>query len=229
MDYIWDVLVKAKNEEIDLKEISFKLASSYSPYMELSNEELNFNEISGGIEINPYYRFSEIFKDLFNPNYSEYQELREVLLDIIVHFLGQIDLQQGMDKIEYHKSFIYDEIKTGYFGARVKEGIKFFNPYEINILLRNFYKFYLSGDYIYYLKDTTKKIFEGSILYLNQEGINEILAYINDYSNEENLMKLKVIEDLFLPINFKLTTYWENHFGVIDVEETMQVGKISIY
>jgi hypothetical protein len=229
MDYIWDVLITAKNEGLDLKDITFKLAASYSPYMELSDEDINFKGIDSEIEINPYYRFSEIFKDFFNPDYGEYQQLREVLFDIIIHFLGQIDLKQGMDKIEYHKKFIYSELQAGYFGEEVKIGIRHFGLYELNILLRNFYKFYLTGDHIYYLKDTIENIFKGSIVYLNQERISEIIVYINDCSNKENQMKLKVIESLFLPINFKLTAYWEYHFGVIDVEETMEIGKISIY
>ncbi|SJZ97722.1 hypothetical protein [Selenihalanaerobacter shriftii] len=229
MDYIWDVIIKAKNDEIDLTDITFKQASIYSAYMELSNEDINFKEVKNEVEINPYYRFLEIFKGLFNPNYKKNEELREVLLDIIIHFLGEIDLKQGLTKVEFYKKFIHTEIKNGCFGDKVKEGIDYFTLRETNILLDNIYKFYNTGNHIYFLRNTIKRVFKGSITYVNQESINEILVYINKEKNQENMKKLEVIQELFLPINFQIITYWEYHFGIIGIVETMGIEKISIY
>jgi hypothetical protein len=229
MNYIWDLIVKAKNEDIDLKEIEFRLANSYSPYMELSNQEINFSEIESEIEINPYYRFLEIFKSLFLPNYNKYEELRNNILDIMIHFLTEIDIYQGMDKVEYHKKFIYEEIKNGYFGDIVKKGIENLDFKEKNILLRNIYKFYNTGNHIYHLKETIKQIFENSIVYVNNDNINEILIYISQFQTQENLIKLKLIKKLFLPLNFKVKAYWGKHFGIIGVIETMKIGEISVY
>ena len=229
MDYIWDIIIKAKNEGMNLGDIKFKLASSYSPYMELSNIDLNFEAVENEVEINPYYRFFEIFKNLFLPDEDQYQELRETLLDIIIHFLGQTDLKQGMDRVEHHKSFIYREIKNGCFGENIKNGINLFSIEEKNILLQNIYQFYLTGNHIYYLKDTMKKIFKGSIIYLNQEFTNEILLYIKQSQTRENEKKLQVIKELFLPVNFDILVYWEYHFGILGVNRTMRIDKISIY
>ena len=50
MNYIWDLLVKAKQEEKQLKKINFNLPTIYSPYMELSSKEINFTEIKEEIE-----------------------------------------------------------------------------------------------------------------------------------------------------------------------------------
>lgn len=229
MNYIWDVIVKAKNEDIDLKNINFKRASIYSPYMELSDEAINFDEIKNEVKINPYYRFSEIFKNLFPPDYNEEEELREVFLDIMIHFLSQIDIHQGLDRVEYYKKFIYREIKNGYFGQTIRKGIDYLDLKERNVLLDNIYKFYNTGDHIYYLKDTIKRIFQGSLSYVNKNNINEILVYLNRAKTKENLKKLEVIEELFLPMNFKMKIYWENHFGIIGIAETMKIGEISIY
>jgi len=229
MNYIWELIVRAKNENIDLKEISFKLANRYSPYMELSNQDINSKQVEAEAEINPYYRFFDIFKELFMPDYDDYQELRGVFLDIVVHFLTTIDLKQGMYKQEYYKKIIYHEIKGGYFGQVVEEGIDYFTNQEKSLLLDNIYRFYNTGNHIYHLKDTIKKLFKDSIIYVNCYEINEVLIYIGQVKNQTNLMKLKVIKELFLPVNFKITTYWEKHFGIIGVVETMTIGEISIY
>ncbi len=229
MNYIWNVLVRAKQREVGLEEIEFKLPAIYSPYMELSPEEINFTEVPEEIDVNPYYRFYEIFKDLFNPNYLRHQELREVFLDLTLHFLGQIDMLQGMNKIDYYKQFIYQDIKDGQFGETVKEGIDQFSRREKNIVLENICKFYKVGKHIYHLRDTVKRVFQGSILYVVREEINEVLLYVAAPKTTANQQKLEVIKTLFLPLEFKIATYWEYHFGVIGVAPTMEIGKTAIY
>ncbi|MFO7820363.1 MAG: hypothetical protein R6V17_09035 [Halanaerobacter sp.] len=233
MNYIWDLLVKAKQEEVPLEELSFKLPEIYSSYLELSPEMLNFEELEREIEVNPYYRFFSIFKDLFNPNYPHNQELREVLLDILLHFLGEIDLYQGMNKIEYHKLFIYRELLQGCFGPVVKRGITKFSRQEKNSLINNIYKFYQTGNQIFYFKKSIEKIFKSSIVYVNREesrdNKNEILLYLGALANKKNRQKLEVIESLFLPINFITITYWEYHFGIVGVDETMNIGASALY
>ncbi|MTI62201.1 MAG: iron-dependent peroxidase [Firmicutes bacterium] len=229
MDYIWDVLIKAKNERIDLKKVRFCFATGFSPYMELSDSCINFRDIDKDIEINPYYRFFNIFKGLFDANYYKNEELRDVLFDLTVHFLGELDLNRGMDRVEYYKWFFYRELKEGVFGQKAKENIEYFSINEKNILIRNLYKLYITGDHIFYLKNAIKNIFKGSIVYLNKLDKNEFLVYIRQTNSSENLKKMELIEDLFLPINFTIKTYWKFHFGIIDVAETMRVGSTAIY
>ena len=65
MNYIWDIIIKARQLGIDETKIKFIAAKSYSPYMELSNENINFKDIEQEVELNPYYRFFEIFKYFF--------------------------------------------------------------------------------------------------------------------------------------------------------------------
>lgn len=229
MDYIWDVLIKAKNEGIDLENVRFCFAAGFSPYMELSDSCINFSDVDKDIEINPYYRFFDIFKDLFEANYYKNEELRDVLFDLVVHFLGELDLNRGMDRNEYHKWFFYRELTEGGFGQKAKEDIEYFSINEKNVLIRNLYRLYITGDHIFYLKNTIKNIFKGSIVYLNKLDKNEFLVYIRQIDSSENLKKMELIEDLFLPINFTIKTYWKFHFGIIDVAETMRIGSIAIY
>lgn len=233
MNYIWDILIKAKEEDIPLKELSFKLPVVYSSYLELSADLLNFVEIETEVEINPYYRFFTIFKDLFGPDYSAQQELREVLLDILLHFLAQIDLYQGMNKTEYHKLFIQQELLAGSFGKEIKRNMSLLSCGEKNHLINNTYKFYQTGDQIFYFKKTVKQIFKKTIVYINgektRENKNEILLYLGALPNEKNKKKLALIEKLFLPINFSTITYWQYHFGILELAETMKIGATALY
>ncbi|MGM0368833.1 MAG: iron-dependent peroxidase [Bacillota bacterium] len=233
MNYIWELIIKAKNENTPIHELTFKLPAVYSSYMELSSEMLNYDGVKPEVEVNPYYRFFSIFKDLFDPNYIKAEELRIVLLDILLHFLAQIDLYQGMDRTEYYKLFIYREISSGSFGREVKKGIRKFSKVEKNMLLDNIYKFYNTGNQIFYLKKSIQQIFKNSVVYINREGArensNEILLYIGAVPKQDNKQKLEVIETLFLPINFTTITYWQYHFGIVGLEETMNIGATALY
>ncbi|MFW6288079.1 MAG: iron-dependent peroxidase [bacterium] len=229
MDYIWDVLINAKKQRMNLKDVNFSIANRFSPYMELSDSFINFKAVEELVEINPYYRFFDIFKNLFDVNYYDNLQLRHALMDIVVHFLGQLDLKRGMDRIEFYKLFFFREIKSGNFGEDVQTGIVSFSIDEKNILLSNLYKLYITGDHIFYMKNTIKDIFAGSIVYINKLDKNEILVYIKQADSLNNIRKMEVLEQLFLPINFNVKVYWRFHFGIIDVNETMKVNSISIY
>lgn len=34
---------------------------------------------------------------------------------------------------------------------------------------------------------------------------------------------------MFLPINYHVFLFWEHHFGIIDVEETMMVDEMVLF
>ena len=116
MNYIWDWVIRAEEIGTPRKNLRFTVAEVYSPYMELSPENINTTDAGTVVEMNPYYRYYEIFRDLFQPDNEENQELRKTLFDIIVHFLVAIDLRQGMNKTEYYYRFILWDIYNGLFG-----------------------------------------------------------------------------------------------------------------
>ena len=219
MNYIWDIIIKARQLNIPTKNINFLMAKSYSPYMELSNMFINFDSVPEEIEINPYYRFYEIFKDIYDIDNDEDIELKDKLFDILVHFLGEIDIRQGMNRNEYYMKFILEEI----------EELNVFNIQEIHVVTNNILKLYTTGEMLYFFKDTVKKIFKNSFIYTHNEEKNEILIFINKEANDEDKEKLEFIKDMFLPIRYSTETYWRNHFGVIGVDESMIIDNIKIY
>lgn len=229
MNYIWEVPIRAKHQQVDLSEVSFKLSQNFSPYLELSNELLNRKEVDKEIEVNPYYRFFSIFKQLFSADYYKYDELRNVFFDLLLHFLAQVDIYQGMDKVEFYKKFIKRDIKNNALGNVVKDSFEYFTLAEINILLDSIYKFYSIGKHFFFLEETLKRIFNKINFYLKQHGNNEVILFINQAETEKNKAKLKIIKEIFLPLDYTMEVYWQDHFGIIGVEETMQINKIAIY
>lgn len=229
MNYIWDLVIKAKNSGLLKKDIYFSPAKVFSPYMELSLKYINTQEVTSEVEINPYYSYYKIFRDLVNSNNSEDMELKNTLFDILVHFLADIALRQGLNKRDYYLKFLLKDIESGLFGKENRERIEFFDQGEKEILVGNILKLYEMGEAIYLFKNTMRKIFEKFIIYVNPEEKDELVIYIDQEENKAAEAKLELIKDFFVPIKLHTETYWKNHFGLIGFEETMLVDSIALY
>ncbi|MCY6355723.1 hypothetical protein [Clostridium sp. ZS2-4] len=230
MNYIWDVLLKADKQNIPAEKISFVPAKRYSPYMEISFKDLNTQSLLDNhiIEVNPYYRFYDIFKELLNVNIEESMKLREVLFDIIIHYLAEIDLKQGLCKQEFYKKFIMKDICKGVFGKELSENIYEFKKEELDCLLNGLVTLYLTGVSLHLFNKVMRNIFKDNLTYTNKENSKEILIYLGQAKTQNLKRKMDMIIDLFLPIDMKVYVYWEHHFGVIGVNETMKIDKMVI-
>ncbi|MCM3340831.1 iron-dependent peroxidase [Paenibacillus sp. MER TA 81-3] len=229
VNYIWDLIIKAEQSGLNVNNIRFAPAKVYSPYMELSLEDLNARTVEQQVEVNPYYRFYDLFKDMFDINNEEDVELRNTLFDIVLHFLTGIDRVQGMNRREYYIKFVLRDMEEGRFGARVSEGIKLFDREEREAIAGNVLRLYETGEAVYLLKDTLRDIFRCSTIYANCEDKDELLFYVGQEETDTARAKLELIKELFLPARFHTEVYWRDHFGIIDVDDTMRLGGISLY
>ena len=227
MNYIWEILLKADEENIPRDNIKFVQAQICSPYMEIAFNELNSTLLpeNNVIEVNEYYRFYEIFKDLFNINFTESTELREVLLDILLHYLGELDLKQGLNKTEIYKKFLYKDILNNVFGKKLARNIKDFTKEERDSLLNSFIILYKTGTSLQLFKKVIKGIFKKSIVYSNKEKPKNIYIYLSEVKQKELESKINVILETFLPINMKPLIFWDKHFGIIGLENTMKINE----
>ncbi len=229
MNYIWDLLIRAEDEGFSTKDIYFHLAKIYSPYMELSPQLLNTQFVEQHVEVNPYYRYFEIFKNLFPPENTSEIELREGLLDILIHFLAEIDRMQGMNKREFFVRFILREIEAYVFGSFIRSNFNAFTKKEQEIVALNLLRLYQTGEEIYLLKDTMKRLFKRCRIYVKSEERDELLLYIGQKPTEQNQQKVQLVQDIFLPIGFHIEVFWHYHFGIIDEEDTMRLDQIALY
>ncbi len=228
MNYIWEMLLKADKQNIKREDVKFVHAKMSSPYMEISLNDLNLTSLpeDNVIEVNEYYRFYEIFKDLFNINIEESQELREVLLDILLHYLGELDLKMGLCKTEFYKKFLFKDILNSVFGEKLAKDILCFEKEELDVLLNGFITIYRAGISLQLFKEVLRKIFVNSVIYISKERPKNAYIYLDEYQEKKLETKINVIVETFLPINMKPLIFWDKHFGIIGLENTMKINEI---
>ena len=85
--YYVKLMMGGKNK--DPKIIRYQTSNKLSAYFELNMEELNYELIEKEvvIETNPFYRFTDIFNEIMNPDLQEGIELRKEMENIILHIL----------------------------------------------------------------------------------------------------------------------------------------------
>lgn len=229
MNYIWELAIKAIQKGIDESDIFYTIGQPFSAYMELSMECMNETDIPQNVEINPFYRYFDIFKQLFEPNLNENQETIEVCHDLAIHHLKDIDVLMGMNKREYYIHFVIRDLEKGYFGEYVKQKINVFTPDEKKTLANNLLRLYETGEGIYLLRDTVRRIFTSTYIFSNAEEKDEIIFYLRTKQTEQKEQKLEVIKYLFLPFKCTVEVYWENIFGVIGIDDLMKIEHIMNY
>lgn len=229
MNYIWDLVIKAERSGLAKQTIKFSAARIFSPYLELSLKYLNTPEVPPQVEVNPYYGYYEIFKELFDINNSEETELRNTLFDIIIHFLADIDRNQGLNKRDYYLKFILQDIEAGLFGKQNSVRIKLFDRDEKEIIAGNILRLYELGEAVYLLTDTLRKIFKKPFIYANPEEKDELIIYIDQKESRTAQEKMELIKEFFVPVRFQTEIYWKNHFGIIGLDEIMRIDDIVLY
>ena len=227
MNYIWEALLKADKENIDRQKIKFKKAEICSPYMEMSLEDLNLRLIPEGhsIDVNVYYRFHEIFKELCDINFTENYELKDTLLDIVLHYLGELDLKEGICKEEFQKKFIMKDITEGVYGDILKDNIQSFNSEDLDVFLSGLITLYRTGTSLLLFNRILRNIFKRSIIYSSQDKPKDIYIYLDEIKDKELEKKVEAILDTFLPINMNPFIFWDKHFGIIGIDESMEIGE----
>lgn len=230
MNYIWNILQQAEKEGIDKGSIVFKVAEIYSPYMEIALEDINISSLMDetNIEVNLWYRFYDIFKDLFNVNLKDDLEFREVLLDILMHFLGEIDLNRGICKNYIYKRCLLREIQNGIYGQKLKKNIKVFSSEELDYYLDGLINLYSCNTSLHLFNKIIGKIFKNNIVYTNKNKPKDMYIYIAKKKSDNLDLKLSILLDTFLPTNMNPIVFWNNHFGILGVDNTMRIDEISL-
>lgn len=228
MNYIWEALLKADKENINRRNIKFKKAEVCSPYMEMSLEDINMSLLpeENSIEVNVYYRFYEIFKELCDINFTESSELKDTLLDIVLHYLGELDLKEGICKEEFQKRFLLKDINEGVYGDSLKQNIESFEKDDLNVFLSSLITLYKAGTSLQLFNKVLRNIFKKSIIYISQDKPKDIYIYLDEIKDKNLERKIEAILDTFLPINMNSFIFWDKHFGIIGIDKSMKLDEI---
>ena len=230
MNGIWDIVLRARKSGKRLEDLRFIEASCPSPYMESAFDIVNTKEIvDTDIEINLIYRFSESFSSLLNDKDFKYKKTKEIFIDVILHCVATWDLRSGYDKREYQAAIIIREILEERQFSFIGNDFSLFSDRQMKKIIFYILDLYKSKDYLFMFKKALKEVFPKSNIYENSEAKKEILLYVGRKKNEADIKKIDILCKLFLPISYKIEIFWDKHFGVIGVDESMIIGDIAVY
>lgn len=181
------------------------------------------------IEINPYYRFYEIFRDLYTYDDTTYKELKEVFFDLIIHQLADTDSYMGMNKREFYKESLLKDIREQFFGEKAWQQLSRFTQSQRQYLLSRILMLYEIGESLIVFKETVHNIYHNSAIYSNRREKEEILIYLGVTKDKKEEEKLSFLLEFFLPIKYEVRIYWEKHFGIVGEDKTMKLDQIVLY
>ena len=198
--------------------------------MEIVRENINQKKLEEPlVEVNPLYRFAYIFSEMFSKNLEGYEQTREKFFEIAMQYMVQLDLRQGMDKQEYRLCFLLEDILNGVYGVEAAQAIRWFEKEKLRQLLRLVLDLYECGSSIYLFRKVMRYLYPDSLVYANNEDARQLLIYVGKKETEAEQKKLAFLQGTFLPINYEVFLFWEHHFGIIDVEETMELDNMVLF
>ncbi len=230
MNYAWEAVLQAEKNKGDRNKLRFVEASTPSPYMEVS--VLNLNQESpedDRVEINPLYRLADVFGTLFDRNIAGMEQTREQLFDICLHYLVQLDLREGLSKEDFYCRLASDDIKEGRYGARTAYRFALFEKAEQKRIVRSYLQLLKTGNYLEEFRRILTQLYPYACIYENNETAYELLIYLGIKETETERERVAFLREMFLPIQENVHWFYEHHFGIIGVDETMALDEMVIF
>ena len=230
MNYLWEAVLAAGEQGMDTDRLRVGMAEGFFGYMELSNPYLNQQELSGlpVIEMNPYYRFYHIFKELCHPDQEEFPRLRESMFNMIFHLLAENDILSGMTRKEYYKELLFRDIREGLYGPLIPEEIGLFDRNGRETLLSGMLRQYETGSSLDIFKDMMEDLIEESIVYQSNDDFREILVFAGQREEEGIRKKMDLLIRLFVELPYHVEIYYEHHFGIMGIDCTMEMDEMVL-
>lgn len=229
--YLWEVLLEAKEEGIPEERLRFFHDGGSSAYLEIAIPFINETELGEEREIavNTYCRFYDIFRNLFQPELRDYPQLRKKLTNVILHMLAGNDIRRGMTREEYYKKLLASDLAAGAFGEKAWKVFSCMGKEEKGILMSGWLRSCRTGSSLAIFIDLVHGLIGDSIVYHNNDRPDEILIYTRLKKTGELEERLGFLMEMFLDIRYRAEVFYEYHFGIIGVGETMQIGEIAMY
>ena len=225
MQYIWEVVLAAEKNGIREADLRYEVAEVRSPYLEVSFSDLNTQTVEQTVvEVNPFYRFFDIFSGVLDINQKEYGKTKEIFVDAVFHYLALTDLRMGMSRKDYYFKFLVEELESGQFGRKAKAAIQLFSSYEKKYIVLALMDVISSRNY----REIFKWLFQESIIYKSMDCANELYIYVGSAETQEERKRVQFLLDTFLPIGVRTEVFYLEHFGILDMEETMVIDKVLL-
>lgn len=230
MNYAWEAALAADRAAIPREEVRYVPVRNGSPYTEITMETINSRGLGQeNVEINPLYRFAKEFSAVFDLNLEGYEKTRELLFDVFMQYIIHLDLRQGLSKQEYALRFLLKDLLDRVCGSQAARVIKQFDEEKIRRLLRLILKLYHCGSSVYLFKEVMRCMYPESLVYASNEAVRQVLVYVGAKETGRERDRLEFLQDMFLPVNYQVFLFWEHHFGIMDVDETMEMDEMVLF
>ncbi len=229
MNYAWEAALAADRCGIPREEVRYIPVKNGSPYMEVTQEMLNSQEGKRRVEVNPLYRFAEAFSAIFDINQTGLEKTKEIFFDVFMQYMVQLDLRQGLSRQEYCLRFLLTDLLGGVCGGQAAEVMKNFEKEKLRRLLGLILKLYQCGSSLWLFREAMRCMYPDSLVYASNDMVRQVLIYVGIEEKEEEQKRLEFLQDMFLPISYEVFLFWDRHFGIIDVEETMILDEMVLF
>lgn len=230
MNYAWEAVLMAEKEGGKRDKLRFVEASVASPYIEVSVVDLNAESPEEDeVEINPFYRLGDVFGRLFDRDVEDLKKTREILFDVCMHYMVQLDLQEGLSKEDYYYSLAEEDMKNGRYGEIARMRLGLFFTKERKEIWRAYLGLLKTGDYLGEFRRIMVRLYPRVFIYENNEKQYELLVYLGKEETEKERERAEFLKEMFLPVQEKVYFFYENHFGIIGVDETMVIGEMVVF
>lgn len=230
MNYAWEAALQAEKAGMEREELRFIEAVSPSPYIEVSMIDLNLQAPEENkIELNPLYRFENIFGKLFDKNVEDMAQTRELFFDVCMHYIIQLDLREGLTREDYYCDMAAEDIRKGRYGRQA--GIRFglFSKEEQKRILCAYIHLLKNGNYLEEFRRVMTKLYSDVFIYENNETTYELLVYLGVKETDQERERVAFLLELFLPVQETVYLFYEHHFGIIGVDETMVADEMVVF
>jgi len=235
VNFIWDITLQAQRDGLPFDELFFQPEKNPGPCYEQSFTCLNETHVRDPrVEINPLYRFSDIFQYLLHPDVFGYleKENQQFILyafDAIVHMLTEIDLCHGLMRREFYVRKIRREFQAGVYGAGAQEAYETLDKEQQLAVADEMLSVMEAGSSLTSFCHIMRQIFPGCFIYQLRKHPQEIYVYL-DRKRSVTLTKQWIfIRDTFFPFGMEVNVFWDVHFGIMGVDATMQADAIAIF
>ena len=222
--------IESTKSGYNLEDLRFINSENPSPYTESTFDFLNADMIENSIvEVNPLYRFANELGEVFLPDVKGYEKVREIFLDVIMHYIAVWDLRSGTDKKELRAMYILKEIEEGRFLKSIRKtlfSLDFEKSKRIVFCLLDLYE---CKDYITIFRKALRELYPKANLYIHSENLRKFTIFTGVDKTKEDMERMEMLKKLFLPISYETDVFWKYHFGIIGVDESMKIGKTAIY
>lgn len=238
MNFFWDIVLRAQEQGKQETDLFFVQANEYSPFYEQSFPYINETKVSSNvIELNLLYRFADIFQEIMSPELKEYlaetendyTEFCTYLIDAALHTLLYSDLRSGLTKRDIYINKLTEELLNGTFWKSAAPKFAKIDRHQQNRLAALVLTQMQTGSSLLMFRRALLVLFPQARLYQLKEQQEQLILYLKQKPTEKNKQSLQFVQDMFLPIHYKLRIFWEYHFGVIGVDDTMKIDEIALY